>query len=161
MTAPVIRPEPATSLDAQGCVRAYYEELATVFPAGFDPAAGAVVDYEGLAPPTGQFLMVEHAGVARGCGVVHLLTADIAEIKRMWIAPELRGQGLGQKMLDALEEWAATLGSTTVRLDTSQYLHAAIKMYRRSGYAEIEPYNENPYAHLWFEKRLSASTDQP
>lgn len=157
---PRIRPEPATSAAAQACVEAYYTELATRFPDGFDPTISATVDYDGLAPPEGQFLIVEFEGEALGCGAVRRLEPGIGEIKRMWIAEELRGKGVGQAMLNALEHWALQLDLPTVRLDTSKHLTAAIAMYRANGYREIPPYNDNPYAHLWFEKTLVGPGDR-
>jgi ribosomal protein S18 acetylase RimI-like enzyme len=74
----------------------------------------------------------------------------------MWIAKECRGLGLGKRLLDALEDQARAAGAPAVRLETNRTLTEAIAMYRRSGYREIEPFNDEPYAHHWFEKRLSA-----
>jgi len=41
-----------------------------------------------------------------------------------------------------------------VRLETNESLAEAIALYRSAGYAEVEPFNDEPYAHHWFEKRL-------
>jgi len=56
---------------------------------------------------------------------------------------------------------AVESGRRTIRLDTNPVLLEAIAMYRKAGYADIERYNDNPYAGLWFEKRLNGthSTD--
>jgi ribosomal protein S18 acetylase RimI-like enzyme len=62
--------------------------------------------------------------------------------------------GLGGRMLRALEQAAVDRGHTVVRLDTNRVLTPAIAMYRRAGYTEIGRYNDNPYAHHWFEKHL-------
>jgi len=72
-----------------------------------------------------------------------------------WIHPELRGRGVGRRLLAALEEQALQLGLTTLRLDTSSHLDEALALYRSAGYREIAPYNDNPYAAHWFEKRFS------
>jgi len=74
----------------------------------------------------------------------------------MWIAKESRGLGLGKRLLDVLENEARMAGASAVRLETNRTLTEAISMYRRSGYVEIEPFNDEPYAHHWFEKKLRA-----
>jgi GNAT superfamily N-acetyltransferase len=72
----------------------------------------------------------------------------------MWVADSARGLGLGRQILHALEDQARALGMTTLRLETNRTLVEAISMYRRSGYAEVAPFNDEPYAHHWFEKHL-------
>jgi GNAT superfamily N-acetyltransferase len=72
----------------------------------------------------------------------------------MWVDRPHRGLGLAKRILTALEEQAAELGFTTVRLDTNRALDEAKAMYRGAGYVEIPRYNDNPYANHWFEKRL-------
>jgi GNAT superfamily N-acetyltransferase len=76
------------------------------------------------------------------------------EIKRMWVAPAVRGLGLGRRLLAELERWARESGATAARLDTNRNLAEAISMYRSSGYAEIPRFNDERYAHHWFEKPL-------
>ncbi len=88
-------------------------------------------------------------------GGVQRLSADTGEIKRMWVADDWRGAGLGSRMLRELEALAARLGHTRIVLDTNGTLLEAIAMYERSGYTEIGRYNDNPYAERWFEKALS------
>ena len=56
---------------------------------------------------------------------------------------------------DALEAGAREMGHDLVRLDSARALTEAHALYRRCGYAEIPRYNDNPYAHFWFEKRLA------
>jgi GNAT superfamily N-acetyltransferase len=73
----------------------------------------------------------------------------------MWVTPDLRGAGLGARLLRLLEGEAVRLGYAVVRLDTNSALVEAIAMYERSGYHAIERYNDNPYARHWFEKRLA------
>jgi len=142
--------------DAQACLSSYYAELAVRFPAGFDPANGnPTPEVEALMPPHGVFLVMRDGrGAPLGCGAVHRLAPDVAEIKRMWIDPSLRGSGWGRNLLGELERRAHDLGFGIIRLDTASPLTQAIAMYRSAGYREIDPYNENPYAHHWFEKTL-------
>jgi ribosomal protein S18 acetylase RimI-like enzyme len=72
----------------------------------------------------------------------------------MWVASHLRGLGFGRRMLQALESQARELGFRTLRLETNRALEEAIRLYRTSGYTEVQPFNDEPYADFWFEKRL-------
>jgi len=78
---------------------------------------------------------------------------DWAEIKRMWIADDVRGLGVGRRILAELEARAAER-VPIIRLETNRTLREAIGLYRSSGYEEIERFSPEPYAHHWFEKRL-------
>ena len=73
----------------------------------------------------------------------------------MWIAPGARGLGVGRRLLQELERHAREAGVTVLRLETNRALTEAIALYRRSGYREVDAFNDEPYAHHWFEKRLS------
>jgi GNAT superfamily N-acetyltransferase len=75
------------------------------------------------------------------------------EIKRMWVAPDARGLGIAQRLLDAIEAQAVSMGLDTLQLDTNRALTEAHALYTRNGYREIPRYNDNPYADHWFEKR--------
>ena len=72
----------------------------------------------------------------------------------MWVAPAARGTGLGRRLLADLEARARDHGCTRVRLDTNRTLTEAIALYRTSGYREVAAFNDEPYAHHWFEKTL-------
>jgi ribosomal protein S18 acetylase RimI-like enzyme len=74
----------------------------------------------------------------------------------MWVDPGWRGAGLGSRLLRHLEDEALALGLPVVRLDTNATLEEAIALYERAGYRRIDRYNDNPYAEVWFEKRLVA-----
>jgi GNAT superfamily N-acetyltransferase len=96
------------------------------------------------------------AGRAVACGAIQALDRDTAEIKRMYVRPAHRGQGLARQVLGALEELALRAGHNVLRLETGSSLPAAIQLYISSGYAEIAVYGEyvdNPYS-VCFEKRL-------
>ena len=94
------------------------------------------------------------AGQPVGCGALQAIGPGIGEIKRMWVADDVRGQGIGRRLLAELEARSAAVGHRVVRLDTNGELNEAIALYTRSGYAEIERYNDNPYAQRFFEKPL-------
>jgi ribosomal protein S18 acetylase RimI-like enzyme len=72
----------------------------------------------------------------------------------MWVAPAARGLGLGRRLLRELERLARETGARTIRLDTNRVLNEAIRLYRSAGYQEVPRFNDEPYAHHWFEKAL-------
>jgi DNA-binding MarR family transcriptional regulator/GNAT superfamily N-acetyltransferase len=149
-----IEPVDARGAEARACIDAYLRELDERFDSGFDPARSVSADPEELSPPRGIFLVARLDGVAVGCGAVKTLARRCGEIKRMWVASNARGLGVGQRLLDALEAHAADMNLTTLRLDTNRSLTEARALYARNGYREIAPYNDNPYADHWFEKTL-------
>ncbi|GAA3517811.1 hypothetical protein GCM10022234_11570 [Aeromicrobium panaciterrae] len=141
---------------ARRAVAAYLRELDERFEEGFD-ASEADGDEEKFSGDKGRFLVALRDGdVVVGCGGLTTLDDGVAEIKRMWVAQEARGQGLAGRIRRRLEEWAVELGHDVVRLDTNRALTNAIEMYRAAGYVDIERYNDNPYADFWFEKRLTS-----
>ena len=146
--------EPATSAAAQYCLGEYYRELAGRFDEGFDPGLSLVPSLDEFAPPRGTFLVARLRGEPIGCGGLKPMTADAAYLKRMWIAPEARGVGRARRLLAALEDKARAIGYRVVRLETNHALSEAQQLYRSSGYAEVPPFNDERYAHHWFEKAL-------
>lgn len=155
MRASAVSIEPADpdSADTRACIDAYFRELDARFESGFDPAVGASGDAGAFVPPAGLFLVARLDGRAVGCGALRVTGRGVGEIKRMWVAPSARGLGIAQRLLDALEKHAAGIGLDTLQLDTNRALAEARTLYARNGYREIARYNDNPYAHHWFEKR--------
>jgi len=78
----------------------------------------------------------------------------VAEIKRMYVRPDARSRGVAAALLAALEAEAVSLGYAVTRLDTGPKQVHAQRLYRRTGYVEVAPYNDNPFACFWGEKRL-------
>jgi len=157
-SAVVIRPEPATRAAAQYCLGEYYRELGERFDSGFDPELSLVPSLAEFAPPRGTFLVARLHGRPVGCGGLKPISAEAAYLKRMWIAPSARGLGLARRLLRALEESARAMGYSVVRLETNKALTEAQQLYRSSGYREVKPFNDERYAHHWFEKVLSLVT---
>jgi DNA-binding MarR family transcriptional regulator len=140
--------EDPSSADARWCLGHYYAELDERFSQGFEPPpheSSALV----------AFVVARLEGQPAGCGALKTLEPGAGEIARVWVDRAQRGLGLGPRIIAALEEQAGRLGHHTVRLDTNRSLHEAQAMYRANGYSEIGRYNDNPYAHHWFEKVLS------
>jgi DNA-binding MarR family transcriptional regulator/GNAT superfamily N-acetyltransferase len=139
---------------ARACVRAYFDELGRRFEHGFDPGQSLPAEDQDMIPPAGLFLVATLHAEAVGCGGLKFHGGAPAEVKRMWVAPAARGLGLGRRLLSELEAHAAAHGVTALRLETNGSLAEAISLYRTSGYREVDAFNDESYAHHWFEKTL-------
>lgn len=139
---------------AQYCLRRYFEELAERFEAGFDPTRGISAAPAELTPPRGYFLLATLHGEPVGCGALKC-HADYGEIKRMWVDARSRGLGIGKRILVGLENLARKRRIPLLRLETNKSLTEAQALYRASGYREVPRFNDEPYAHHWFEKALA------
>ena len=141
--------------DARYCLRAYFEELGRRFDTGFDPAQSISASDEEMTLPNGLLLIANIQGAPVGCGAIkfHFHT-QIAEVKRMWVASEMRGLGLGRRLLERLSAEAASRGMAILRLETNRSLSEAKRLYETAGFVEVEPFNNEPYAHHWFQKDL-------
>jgi DNA-binding MarR family transcriptional regulator/GNAT superfamily N-acetyltransferase len=136
------------------CLGEYFAELGRRFDDGWDESIGIAATPEQLRPPAGLFVVATLHGSPVGCGALKLHGRRPAELKRMWVAPQARGLGLGRRLLTELERLAADHGVRTIRLETNRNLTEAIALYRSAGYREVPAFNDEPYAHHWFEKRL-------
>jgi DNA-binding MarR family transcriptional regulator/GNAT superfamily N-acetyltransferase len=142
--------------DARYCLDAYYAELDRRFDGGFDPGTSLPADVPEFTAPAGLLVMARLHGVAVGCGGLKLHGRAPAEVKRVWVADEVRGMGVGRRLLARLEQEAYARGARRTRLDTNRSLTEAIALYRSTGYVEVPAFNREPYAHHWFEKALPA-----
>ena len=99
-----------------------------------------------------QLDKINHALVAYvenqpvGCGAIRAYAQAAVEVKRMFVLPEYRGQGVAGKILAELETWATELGYDRCILETGQKQPEAIQLYQKSGYAIIPNYG--PYAQV-------------
>lgn len=148
--------ERPTSADALWCWQQYFAELNERFDAGFDPGVALPVDVREVTPPGGAVILARLHGRPIASGSVKTPPGAPAYLKRMWVAPEARGLGVGRRLLAELENHARQAGARVVQLETNRTLKEAIALYRRSGYVEVAPFNDEPYAHHWFEKRLTS-----
>lgn len=147
--------DPSTP-DAKWCLEQYFAEIDARLDEGFDPARSLLPDARELTPPAGALLLARLRDQPVGCGALKLPANAPPYLKRMWIAPAARGLGLGRRLLAELEQHAKNAGASIVRLETNRSLTEAIALYRSAGYVEVEAFNDEPYAHHWFEKRLSS-----
>ena len=149
-----IRTVSPTDPDATRCIRAYFAELDRRSESGFDPSAGISAEPDELTPPAGCFLIAYVRDEPAGCGAVKHHPGAPSELKRMWVAESVRGLGIGRRLLNELEARVLRSGATVARLETNRALVEAIAMYRSAGYVEVPAFNDEPFAHHWFEKRL-------
>ncbi len=130
-----IVPSDVASPDGRALIAALDAELSGAYP---EPGATHFgLDPEEVAEGRGAFLIVLRDGRAVGCGAVRLLDAATAEMKRMYVVPELRGTGLGHLLVEALEDRARELGVRRLVLETGTRQTAAIALYRSMGYRPI------------------------
>lgn len=143
--------------DARHCLGAYFAELDRRFDAGFDVDRSTPAPDAELRPPAGLLLVARLGAEPVGCGALRFGpgfdTDGVCEIKRMWVSATARGAGLGRRLLAELEAHATTSGARVLRLETNRALVEAIALYRSAGYTEVPAFNDEAYAHHWFEKR--------
>lgn len=96
---------------------------------------------EALSQPHVHFLLAELDGVAVGCGAVVMLDG-YAEIKRMFVPPVQRGQGIARALLAALEGAAREAGLPCLRLETGIHQPEAIGLYGVAGFENCLPFGD-------------------
>jgi len=136
------------------CLGEYAAELGRRFDDGWDHTLSIAATPEQLRPPAGLFALATLHGAPVGCGALKFHGRRPAELKRMWVASSARGLGLGRRLLTELEALAQDHGARIIRLETNRNLTEAIALYRSAGYREVPAFNDESYAHHWFEKRL-------
>ena len=139
---------------ARSCLGEYYAELGRRFEKEFDVSRSRDPDAADMVRPRGAFLLAMSDGMPIGCVGLKGAGGELAEIKRLWICPTARGLGVGKRLMRAAETVARELSVEILRLDTNSALPEALKLYRTSGWVEIDRFNEDPYPDRFFEKRL-------
>ena len=122
--------EYAQSLDFDLCFQNFDEELRKL-PGEY-------------TPPAGRLVLGQLKGVPAGCIALKSLGSGICEMKRLFVRPEFRSQGLGLKLAEHIIQEARQIGYTAMRLDTIASMERAISLYRSLGFKEIPPYYLNP-----------------
>ncbi|MGI4977701.1 MAG: GNAT family N-acetyltransferase, partial [Janthinobacterium lividum] len=117
------------------------------------------VDAAALSHPRARLLVARRDGEALGC-VALLLQDGYGEVKRLIVAPEARGLGIGRALLDAVETAAARERLPVLRLETGPGNARALDLYREAGWNPRGPfgaYTPNPHS-LFLEKHLPPAT---
>lgn len=112
----------------------------TLYPA----EARYALDLASLCQPNVRFVVAREAcGTAVGCGAV-VLCDGFAEIKRMYVSPQMRGQGVARSIIQALEASASRAGYRVLMLETGPYQSAALAFYAQQGYVRCGPFGSYP-----------------
>jgi putative acetyltransferase len=135
MSSPCARPERLDSPVVQRLIAALNAELQALYP-----EAGANhfrLDAEEVAPGRGVFLVVYDGEEPVGCGAFRRLASDTAELKRMYVVPSRRRQGVGLALIEALERQARAEDLVRLVLETGLRQPEAVGLYRRAGFTTI------------------------
>lgn len=125
---------------SRSLIHALNTELLGIYP---EPGATHfALQPEEVAAPRGVFLVVYRDDQPVGCGAMRLIDPQTGELKRMYMAPTVRGKGLGRQLIQALETEARALGARRLILETGARQLAAIALYKRSGFKPIPLYGE-------------------
>ncbi|WP_395107581.1 GNAT family N-acetyltransferase [Actinomadura sp. SCN-SB] len=134
----VIEPRPYDHPDVRRLTgELYLEQLARY---GFADAPDDPAD--DFTPPQGLFLVAYAEGHPCACGGIRTYEPGVAEIKKMYVAPTFRGQGLARRILTKLEHAAQTNGARRIILETGSRNTEALALYARAGYRPIPAYRE-------------------
>ena len=105
--------------------------------------------------PTGCLLLVYDQKAPIACAAYRKIGDGICELKRMYIQPNYRGQGIGQELVKLLCEKAKLNGYNLMRLDTLDSMIPAITLYHNNGFYDIDAYYHNPNdGVVYLEKQL-------
>ena len=146
--------EPFDSEDARRLIAALDAGLAELYPP--EQRFGPNLKAHHLEAGRGAFLVARDDGRAVGCGAIRVLDPTTAEAKRMYVEPDQRGKGVGRAVLVGLEVAAKQLGVRRLVLETGIYQDAALSLYRRAGFTQIDCWGEyaSSPTSICFEKRL-------
>lgn len=156
---PTFAETPVDAPRARDVLDAYVRERADGFAQRSRAYTPAAPDPALFTPPAGVFLLVvDETGTDVGCGGIRRLDDGAAgpryEVKHLYLSPAIRGRGWGTELLAELEERARSFGAGELVLDTHHSLEAAAALYRRAGFVETPPFNDNPNASRWYAKLL-------
>ena len=131
----------------RGLFRAYFQFLAQ--EDGLDISHQGIEDeLAGLpgkfAPPEGRLIMAVTSEQPMGCAALRRIDEQACELKRMFVLPQFRGQGVGKALASKLIQDARTIGYECMRLDTGNFWAAAIQLYESLGFQRIEPHKDIP-----------------
>jgi GNAT superfamily N-acetyltransferase len=148
-------PEPFDSPDVQALCAAQQTEMLELYAGEAD--IGPERDASMFVAPDGVFLVVrDDDGRAMACGGIARFDATRGEVKRMYVRPHARGQGLGRRVLVELERAARGLGYASLVLETGDRQKEAVGLYATAGYERIPcypPYDSRELSQC-YEKRL-------
>ena len=138
-------------------IRALDDHCAALYPKESNHFLGA----DRLAQLDIRFVVARQGGRAVGCGALRIDTEGYGEVKRMFVAPSVRGSGLGRRILERVEAEARAAGLPTLRLEAGTRQPEALGLYRATGYVPCAPfggYQPDPVS-VFLEKHLVAAIE--
>ena len=124
----------------------------------YPPESRHSLNLTSLEQPNVLFAVArDNAGRAIGCGAI-VLYPEFGELKRMYVSPRGRGQGIAKKLLALLESHAIGSGCKLLTLETGPYQQEALALYTSAGYERRGPFGEytNDPLSVFMQKHLSA-----
>jgi putative acetyltransferase len=122
---------------AEHLLRASHALMQSLFPA----ESNHFLPLDALRAPNIHFLIARHVDAVKGCAACKDYPG-YGEIKSMFVDPSARGLGIGEALLSQLKSDAKTRGVTLLRLETGNSLHAAHRLYHRSGFSDCGPFGD-------------------
>jgi carbonic anhydrase len=155
MVAGLTRLEPPVSkddwLDARRLVEAYAASLPIDLSfQDFEQEVESLPDHYGA--PDGRFIVARRDSAVIGCGALRRFSEPACELKRLYVIPDCRGEGVGRMIVAALIERAHALGYRSMLLDTLPAMSGAQALYSSFGFTRTTPYRFNPIAGATFWK---------
>lgn len=149
MTVTLESPDQAEVVALIAALDAYQDTL-------YPPESRHALDLASLTQPHVLFAVARDSALrAVGCGAI-VLGPEFGELKRMYVSPQCRGQGVAKRLLSLLESKAAERGSTLLTLETGPFQPEALRLYEACGYARRGPfgkYADDPLS-VFMQKRL-------
>lgn len=145
------------SPDARRLTQALHREQLATYGFADNPADTPPGEFH---PPHGTFLLASApGGPAVACCGWRTAEPATAELKRLYVEPSARGQGLARRLVEVLEQHARRSGKTRVILETGARSHAALALFTSCGFTFTESYVEgrNPDINRAMQKTLSPS----
>jgi putative acetyltransferase len=138
-------------------IRAFFAASDAYMAALYPADSNHMMDVAALTRPNVHFLVARRGGKAIGCGAIVEAGDGSAEIKRMWVLPEVRGDKTGEALLAALEVETRARGIQVLRLETGIWQPEAIALYHKLGFIEIPPFGDYKFdaLSLFMEKQLT------
>lgn len=151
--------------EADGIVRTYLTDVVSRYhgrPATDGERDTALADepYDNLQGDTGILLLARDGDAVVACAGARFVDDD-AELTKVFTMPAARGQGIGRRLILALEEVARDRGARALRLDTRSDLVEACAMYEGLGFRSVEAFDAEPYADRWYRKDLNPTVHTP